>query len=407
MKTSKMAYEASHPWITFRLRLDKASSDFWILAGEAKSKCEQIASAPLPPVLQERLHLVYLVKGALATVAIEGNTLSEKQVHQRLEGNLPLPPSQEYLGTEIDNVMSAFNQIGIQLQGGNPPILSVKLIKAYNLLVLRNLKVGEGVIPGEIRKEPFGVGHYRGAPPEECEYLLKRLCEWLNSPDFQPPDDGEDKTLITAFIKAVLAHLYLEWIHPFGDGNGRTGRLLEFLILVSSGVPSPAAHLLSNHYNLTRAEYYHQLELSSRTGGDVLPFLIYALKGFVDGLRTQVKNIRTHQWNLAWHSFVQERFRDRTSPSDKRRLQLVQDLSNQKKPVPLNILAEITTHTTRAYATKTPRTLTRDLNHLKKMGLIEFSKEGYRAMKEIILEFLPLRIDPLVKEEQTVGKKSS
>lgn len=55
-----------------------------------------------------------------------------------------------------------------------------------------------------------------------------------------------------AIFKAVVAHLYLAWIHPVGDGNGRTARLVEFQILLSSGVPSPAAHLLSNHYNQTR-----------------------------------------------------------------------------------------------------------------------------------------------------------
>src|SRR4030065_2907005 len=89
-------------------------------------------------------------------------------------------------------------------------------------------------------------------------------------------------------IKAVIAHLYFEWIHPFGDGNGRTGRLVEFQILVSSGVPPPAAPLLSNHYNLTRSAYYRELNLASRSGGDVIPFVCYAAEGFVDGLREQI-----------------------------------------------------------------------------------------------------------------------
>jgi len=400
-----MSYEVSHPWITFSLRLGNASHDFWILAGEAKSKCEHIANVPLQPVVQKRLHSVYLVKGARASVAIEGNTLSEDQVRQRLEGTLTLPPSQEYLGTEIDNVIAAINQISHQVASGLPPILSVDLIKEYNRLVLKNLQVREGVMPGEIRKEPFGVAHYRGAPAAECEYLLERMCEWLNGPDFQPPDDGQDKTLITALIKAILAHLYLEWIHPFGDGNGRTGRLLEFLILVSSGVPGPAAHLLSNHYNLTRTEYYRQLDLSSKSGGDVLPFLMYGFTGFVDGLRSQLGYIRSQQWNLAWHSYIHEQFQNRTSPSDVRRRRLVHDLSKFSKRVPLNKLVEITPRTATAYATRKARTLSRDLNVLLKMDLIEVSKEGYRARKEKILAFLPFRHDPVVKENEPVENK--
>ena len=126
-----MSYEVSHPWITFRLRLNNASHDFWILAGEAKSKCEHIANVPLQPAVQKQLHAVYLVKGVRATVAIEGNTLSEDQVHQRLEGTLTLPPSQEYLGTEIDNVIAAINQISHQVASGLPPI--TREVSSYSM----------------------------------------------------------------------------------------------------------------------------------------------------------------------------------------------------------------------------------------------------------------------------------
>jgi Fic family protein len=111
---------------------------------------------------------------------------------------------------------------------------------------------------------------YRGAPAEDCEHLLERLCEWLNGQDFTP---REGMDAIYAILKAVVAHLYLAWTHPFGDGNGRTARLIEFHILLSAGVPSPAAHLFSNHYNLTRAEYYRQLDRASKSGDDLIPFL--------------------------------------------------------------------------------------------------------------------------------------
>jgi Fic family protein len=89
---------------------------------------------------------------------------------------------------------------------------------------------------------------------------------------------------VYAILKAVVAHLYLAWIHPFGDGNGRTARLVEFQILLSSGVPSPAAHLLSNHYNQTRSEYYRQLDRASKSGGELAPFIEYGARGFVAGL---------------------------------------------------------------------------------------------------------------------------
>ena len=61
-----------------------------------------------------------------------------------------------------------------------------------------------------------------------------------------------------AILRAITAHLYLIWIHPFGDGNGRLARLVEFTILLKSGIPSIAAHLLSNHYNATAEQNCQQ-----------------------------------------------------------------------------------------------------------------------------------------------------
>jgi hypothetical protein len=97
------------------------------------------------------------------------------------------------------------------------------------------------------------------------------MFQWLNA-DLNPPL-REDAPIPFAILKAIMAHLYLAWIHPFGDGNGRTARLLEFHILLEAGVPLPVAHLLSDHSNRTRAEYYRQLDRASKSGGDVLPFL--------------------------------------------------------------------------------------------------------------------------------------
>ena len=89
----------------------------------------------------------------------------------------------------------------------------------------------------------------------------------------------------------ILAYQFVT-IHPFPDGNGRTARLIEFHILFANGIPLPAAHLLSDHYNLTRAGYYRELAKASASGGDLLPFIRYALRGFLDGIREQIGRIR-------------------------------------------------------------------------------------------------------------------
>src|SRR4030042_1893497 len=108
-------HEESHPWLRFSLDLSNAPFSFWVLLGEARSKLEHLAGVPLRPDAAQELHRLYLAKGAWATTSIEGNTLSEEQVRARIEGSLKLPPSQEYLGQEIDHIVAAVNGIARRL----------------------------------------------------------------------------------------------------------------------------------------------------------------------------------------------------------------------------------------------------------------------------------------------------
>jgi Fic family protein len=386
--TQRETFRATHPWLTFSADLRRAPARLWTMLGECQSKCEHIARVPLRPSTADHLYRVYLAKGVLATTAIEGNTLSEEEVLRHLEGKLKLPPSREYLSREIDNIVSACNGILKAIASDTVPDITLDSIRSLNRTVLAGLSLDDGVVPGEIRCHSVTVGRYRAAPAADCEYLVEKLCEWLNSQDFAAP---EGLVIAYALLKAIIAHLYLAWIHPFGDGNGRTARLLEFQILISCGVPAASAHLLSNHYNLTRAEYYRQLDQASTSGGDIIPFIVYGVQGFLDGLKQQLDVIWEQQWDITWRNYVHEFFRDKRSETAIRRRRLVLDLSQHEESVPLSALPEISPRIALAYATKTPRTLMRDVNALRKANLIVKDDKGYRARREIILAFLPQR----------------
>lgn len=389
-------YERTHSWITFRCDLANAGPELWLALGEAASKCEHISKVPLRPSTAQELHRLYLAKGVAATTAIEGNTLSEEEVLKAVEGKLVVPPSRQYLKQEVENVIAACNGIGNRLADGTLPELSMHLLCEYNRTVLAQLPLADGVRSGELRTHSVLVGNvYRGAPAEDCEYLLDRLCQWLNGPDFEPPAGSAENLRTTyAVLRSVVAHLYLAWIHPFGDGNGRTARLLEFHILLAAGVPSPAAHLFSNHYNLTRAEYYRQLDRASRSGGEIVPFLRYAVAGFVDGLREQLEKIRVQMWDVVWRNFVHERFQNRTHPSDIRQRHLVLDLGDGGKWTEIGDIPQLTPRLARAFAGKTSKTVQRDINALIEMGLVKRDGRKIRACQEVILAFLPLRRSP-------------
>ena len=380
-------YAKSHPWISFKVDLREAPFQLWLLLGEARSKCEHIAGVPLRPSTAEGLHRLYLAKGIRATTAIEGNTLSEEEVSKIVLGTSKLPPSKEYLGREVQNILTVCNEVLADLGEGKELKLSPGRIKDLNRRVLEGLILEEGVVPGEIPRRPVVVGRYRGPPRQDCEYLLARLCEWLSAPSFA---DEEHLGLGAPILKAIIAHLYIAFIHPFGDGNGRTARLIEFQILVASGIPSPAAHLFSNHYNETRTEYYRQLDMAGAAAKGPVGFILYALQGFVDGLHAQLDLIHEQQIDVAWENFVHQTFRDRMSPADVRRRHLVLDLSGSGEPVPRSSLRLLSPRLAEAYSGMTDKTLTRDINALRDLGLIRRVPEGWVANEERILAFLPI-----------------
>ena len=388
-----MTYHTTHPWITFRINLERASPQLWMKLGEVASKCEHIAGVPLQPETARRLHQLYLAKGAAATTAIEGNTLTEDEVLKRIEGRLPLPPSREYLGQEVDNIVKACDLIVKGIASGGVGLNSER-IRQFNKIALAGLQLENGISPGEIRTYPVVVGNvYRGAPPEECAMLLDRLCEWLNGKEFEAPNETSplEIAFVYAVLKAIVAHVYLAWIHPFGDGNGRTARLVEFAILTAAGIPQPACHLLSNHYNQTRSRYYQQLDSAGKSGGDLIPFIEYAIQGFVDGLRDQLRLIGDQQWSVSWENYVYQTFRDKKRTGDRRQRELVLALSGRSEPIPPGRIPELTPAIAREYASKAGRTLARDLKELERLGLVEKTPEGIRAKREIILAFLPWR----------------
>lgn len=432
------AYQTSHPWITFSIKLHRASLRLWALLGQAVAFCEQVSGAVLPPRDARNLYRMYLVKGVKATTAIENNTLTEEQVGRVLDGTLELPPSQEYLGQEVRNILDVCEDIRDQILAGTAPRLTREWIADANRAVLGGMEdvLGEGVIPGEVPAFQVVVGRYRGAPREDCDYLLDRLCRWLDEDDVPGPgtgvaegdasqaepsgapdngapadvagppnvpapaghvfQDARRRRMAEGILKATLAHLYIAWIHPYGDGNGRTARLVEFMLLARAGVPFPSAHLMSNHFNLTRNRYYRELDRSSRVSGpgrdadrgDVFGFVEYAVRGFVDGLADQCRYIERVQMELAWEDFVFQTFRQtKETPATRRRREIVLVLSSRQEPVRKQDVPSLTSQLARMYAEKTPKTLTRDLNWLVAEDLIERGPEGYQARMEQMKAF--------------------
>jgi Fic family protein len=391
---TKREYMDRHSHINFQFDINCLPARVWQLLGQIEAKCDQISGIPLSPKIADRMYLVYLAKGAQATVAIEGNTLTEAEVQQLVPegGTLDLPPSLEYLEKEAKNIINACNIVKdyvLEKKDNNSVALTVEEIQKLHEMVLSDLPLRQDVERGEFRTYPAGVGSYAGAPAQDIPYLTNLLCKWMNR-NLQVP---ENSRIPIGIVKAILAHLYIEWIHPFGDGNGRTGRMLEFRLLLAAGLPTVAAHLLTNHYNMTRSEYYRHLDMSSKLQDDagVYLFLEYALQGFRDQLNRQIAYVEEQQLKMSWQSYVNEVFGEYPTEREIRQKQLLFDLSEHDKPVPLNNLRHVSPRVAEAYATLADKTFRRDVRDLGHMDLLKLKDDGIVANRDLMRAFLPQR----------------
>lgn len=363
---------------------------YWIQLGEARSKCSHLSHVPLPQPYADQLHQLSLAKGVHATTAIEGNTLTEDEVRAIVARNPP-PTAEDYQIREAENVIGAYNWVLGELSMGHRPPLTPELIADFNRRVLDGLDGLEAhVTPGELRHDSVVVSTYRTPDWQECPELPARLCEWLNGSSLSA--DGPMR-IPTAIIRASLAHLYIAWIHPFGDGNGRTARLCEYLVLVTSGVPTSAEHLISNHCNKTRDEYYRQLRHASESGGDVTRFLAYCADGLVAGLDEQLEWVYDRQFRLTWQEYVSQQVTGR-DPEMRERRRLIADALLFHPAVSKRDIQRLTPELAAVYATCGPRTLSRDLNALVSGGLLRDAPGGYEAMNEVLMTLLPLVVPP-------------
>jgi len=381
-----------HEHITFQKNWHLKDETVFML-GQCDAIIQAISSAPVKPEYRQQMLIVSLRKGARATTAIEGNTLSEAEV-SRVDQGENLPPSKEYLQTEVKNVIDALNQIRNEvIREDKAMVLSPDLIERFNHLIGKNLGEHFSGVPGKFRMLGHNVvvGTYRPPSGEDVKALMIKFCEWMKETFHY--EEGE-QSFSGQGIQAIVAHVYIAMIHPFGDGNGRTARLIEFYILLRAGLPDIASHILSNHYNDTRQEYYRQLDLCVRQR-DLSGFINYAVLGFRDGLKGVLDIVQRNLLEMSWHKFIYDvldskKATGKTRAIVKRRRTLALEFPVDK----WNNANDLVTSSgilAKEYATLSPTTLTRDLLELEKLELIVKEKDKYKGNIEIMQGLMPLR----------------
>lgn len=367
----------------------KFTHDTYFKLGQCSAIIDSISNLPLSPDIRGELLQVALIKGTHATTAIEGNTLSEEEILAISKGT-ELPESRKYLEIEVRNIIDALNLIFDDVVNkDNIALVDERLILTFHSLVGKDLGEHFDAIPGKLRTNNVYVGAYRPPDHKYVKDLMRAFCEWLKKVFCFQRDEKQD--FCSALVESMVAHVYIAWIHPFGDGNGRTARLLEFYILLRHGLPNICSHILSNHYNRTRTEYYRQLSMAGKKR-DLTAFIEYAVQGMYDGLNEVLAKVQEHQMRNSWVNYVFRKFDDAEIGSENKRKRmrtLVLKMRFNETYTVDQIITGFDFELVQYYKDVSERTIHRDLKELVELKLLVKKDKGFSANSDMLLGDLP------------------
>lgn len=223
------------------------------------------------------------IKSIHSSLAIEANSLSFNQVKDVIEGKMVIGPKKEI--QEVKNAYNAYSKIG-ELNPYNIDDLK----KTHGILTY--LTVDEA---GEFRKGNEGVFDESGncihvcPPPEQVNLLMKNLFDWMK----------KNKDKIHPLILSSVFHYEFVFIHPFKDGNGRTARLWQNVILsnwekIFEYVP------IESEIKKYQDEYYNVIRKCNLIGESTkfVEFMLHmideVLNGIVEGVNKQINHINIY-----------------------------------------------------------------------------------------------------------------
>jgi Fic family protein len=226
---------------------------------------------------------MYVRKEAVLSSQIEGtqSSLSDLLLFENEEA--PGAPLDDV--TEVSCYVAAMNH-GLERLKEFP--LSLRLIREIHGKLMNNSRGGDKQ-PGEFRRTQNWIG---GSRPGNARFVpppMDRLMECLDRFERFLHDDT---TKLPVLVKAALAHVQFETIHPFLDGNGRLGRLLITFILCAEGLLTQPMLYLSLYFKANRQAYYDHLQ-SVRETGDWEAWIAFFLTGVVETANQATETART------------------------------------------------------------------------------------------------------------------
>lgn len=298
---------------------------------------------------------MHIMKEAQTSSRIEG---TQTGIDEALMPEDQIQPEKRDDWHEVRNYVEAMNVAVAELK--NLP-LSNRLLKHTHAILMQGVR-GEHKQPGEFRSSQNWIG---GSSLTDAVFIPPHQQD---VPDLMGDMEKfwyNEEITVPHLVRIAISHYQFETIHPFCDGNGRIGRLLITLYLVSKGLLAKPSLYLSDFFERNRTSYYDAL-MRVRQTGDLIHWIRFFLKGIEE---TSAKGRDTFQKILALRTEVEQQILGlgRRAPNARQTLNLL-----YSKPV--IVAADL--ERTLGISTPTANTLIRELIQLGVLTEISGQQKG-------------------------------
>lgn len=246
-----------------------------------------IVNASLKPRWEANLKYRALVKSVHSSTHLEGNPLTEQEVDQVLRGEKPKREFRKRDIQEVKNYREVLQYISDTYKDPKLVIDENTILHLHKLCVkdiegMENEAGRYRSVQNYIVAGPNRTPIYTPPKAKEVPGLMKDLVDWIQH---------AEKDEASPFIISAIAHYEFESIHPFVDGNGRTGRALSTLILYKMGYDMKSLFSLEEYFDTHPDEYYGNLKIRSSYSENPNPDLTQWIEFFIHAIEIEMTRV--------------------------------------------------------------------------------------------------------------------